>query len=139
MIQIEPQTIPQSEIYTGVSAELARDWIARGFIKVENPADGRGTKNMLALFDLYKIKCFDLLVKNNIARKDAEQIVRAFSDYDAKKPFLHIFKSGKDLDVKWFANIQKSTGEADLMMVIDIKKVVKPIDWKANPVRVKIS
>ena len=58
MIEIEPQTIPQSEDYTGVPAELARDWIARNFITVEKPAGGRGSKNMLAIRDLYKVKCF---------------------------------------------------------------------------------
>jgi hypothetical protein len=137
MIEIEPQTIPQSEDYTGVPAELARDWIARKFISVEHPADGRGTKNMLAIRGLYKIKLFDHLMKNHVVRKDAKQIAEAYSSYDAKKPFLHVFKTGHDLDIKWFKNIQKSTAGAGLLMVIDSKIITKSINIKVHPVTIK--
>jgi hypothetical protein len=138
-MQIEPQTIPQSEAFTGVPAELARDWIARGFIRVERPAEGRGTRNMLAIRDLYKIKLFDHLMKNHVIRKDAKQIVEAFNSYDAKKPFLHIFKTGAELDIKWAADIQKTTAGAGVLMVIDIKQITKDIDIKVQPVTVKVA
>ena len=137
MIEIEPQTIPQSEKYTGVPAELARDWIARNFIKVEKPAEGRGTKNSLSIRDLFKVKLFDHLMKNHAVRKDARRIVEAFSVYDAQKPFLHVFKSGDDLSIKWFANIQKSTAGADLLMVIDSREITKTINSKVHPVTIK--
>ena len=36
-------------------------WLARGFIKPENPADGSGTRNVFSIEDLCRIKLFDPL------------------------------------------------------------------------------
>ena len=132
-------TIPQSEPITGVARLLARDWIAHGFIPVEHPAKGRGSKNRLTINDLYKIKCFDHLMKNQVVRKDAKQIVKAFNDYNAQEPFLHVFKTGDKLEVKWLSKIVRSIHEADLLMVIDSRKITKSINMKVLPVKVKIS
>ena len=130
-------TIPQSEPITGVARLLARDWIAHGFISVEHPARGRGSKNMLTIKDLYKIKCFDFLMKNQVVRKDAKQIVAAFDDYTAREPFLHVFRIGDKLDMKWLSKIVRSMHEADLLTIIDSRKITKSINMKVLPVTIK--
>ena len=132
-------TIPQTEEITGVPALLARDWVAHNFIVVEHPAKGRGSKNRLTINDLYKIKCFDFLMKNQVVRKDAKEIVKAFSDYNAREPFLHVFKTGDNLETKWLSKIVRSIHEADLLMVIDSRKITKSINIKVLPGTIKIS
>lgn len=135
----EPQSIPESEFYTGVPADLVRNWIAHKYIIVEEPARGHGSKNKLALHDLYKIKCFAMLVKNNILRKDAKQIVEYFSNYDAQRRYLHVYRTDGDIKAEWFNEIQQTTDGAALLMIIDSRQVVKSINFKIFPATVKIT
>lgn len=129
-------TIPQSEPITDVARLLARDWIAHGFISVGHPATGRGSKNKLTIKDLYKIKTFDFLMKNHVVRKDAKQIVAAFDNYTAREPFLHVFRTGDKLEIKWLSKIVRSVLEADILIIIDTRKITKTINMKVLPVRV---
>jgi hypothetical protein len=132
----EKFNIPETGPITGVEPELARDWIARNFISVAYPATGRGTKNKLSIKDLYKIKCFKMLMDNQISRKDASLIVGAFDDYDHRQPILHCYKSGTELTTKWAKGVQKTVGDADLIIIIDSRKIVKSIDFKVLPAKV---
>ena len=143
-------TIQESQKATDIPFERARDWINRKFIIPDYKASRRGVANKLSLENLYQLKTFDFLIKHNVSREHAAEAVEQWQ-YAPDRPFMHIMRKANDVIVEWFEVIQnqmqvkhytkdeKNHGAFEMMIVVDVGQIVKNIDAKVFPAKVKIT
>ena len=53
-----------------------REWLERKYINPHSPADGRGTKNLFQINDVYVVGTFKYLVECGFSREDASTRTR---------------------------------------------------------------
>jgi len=84
-----------------------REWLKRDFIPIENwqKAKGRGTKTILTVYDLYRIRAFQVFLDAGIGRSYASKMVQKMKE------------SGENIWENQFAIFGKTPGEAVMVAV----------------------
>ncbi|WP_041280595.1 MerR family transcriptional regulator [Desulfosudis oleivorans] len=119
----------------GINIDKCKDWLKKGYIKPNlGAADGRGTKNLFSLYDLYAIGLFQELVAKGFPRKQAssqtQKIARrlgssGMQDRWLRAEYVAFYLKGKtDIDAS-------SSGEVG-MMTIDVDENINGEDYNGK-------
>ena len=69
----------------GIPRERLKDWMNQGFVEPSIPAQGKGTKAIFSLLDVYAIAFFSELLQAGFNRKVAAEIVKDFKGRESIK------------------------------------------------------
>jgi hypothetical protein len=121
-------TIPDSSQILELPHENLRSWVQNEYVKPDYPAAGKGSKHYLSEKNLIQAKTFEYLVRQGVLKNDAKEVIKQFGRYDPDRPFLHIFKDGDKIRVKWFAKVQQNKKSFAMLIVLDISDIVKKVE-----------
>jgi len=62
-------TVPEASEKLGIQHGRLREWISRQYIFPHKRAKGRGTKNLLSVWNLYQIRLFEYLMERGLSRE----------------------------------------------------------------------
>ena len=61
-----------------IPRERLKDWMSQGFIEPTTPAEGKGTKAIFTLLDVYCLMLFKQILTFGIDRKTAAEFITRF-------------------------------------------------------------
>lgn len=125
----------------GIPRERLKDWMNNNFIQATQPAQGKGTKAIFTLMDVYGVALFQDLLQKGFKRETASKFVKGFIhrgiEAFAYVKFIRIKEGAIDTEIlspgEWVLNVNTGkVGEYDpKSKKIKFKEKSPGGDWRS--------
>ena len=126
-----------------IKRERLRKWLENGYIIHEIHADGHGTKNLFAIWEVYQIELFRYLVDHGFARREAAGYLQGFNIAYTTSAWIRNFSGLAEIGSKNISDHEKGilflklsrSGDRtyiDFVLGEEYIKLTKPIDTNCD-------